>query len=111
MGRVGATVAEVPVHAVMLKPFEMDKTEVTNAEYEQFVGETHHEPPSNWVAGNPIPGDELLPVTFVSVKDAEAFAEWRSKRDGVQYRLPTEEEWEFAARGGDQENIYPWGNA
>jgi formylglycine-generating enzyme required for sulfatase activity len=39
-----------------------------------------------------------------------AFAEWRSHRDGVQWRLPTEEEWEYAARGGDQDNVYPWGN-
>src|SRR2546430_1448504 len=41
---------------------------------------------------------------------AVAFAEWRSKRDGVLYRLPTEEEWEYAARNGDKDNLYPWGN-
>lgn len=110
MGRIGATVSELPVHAVTVKPFDMDKTEVTNAEYAQFVSEMRHTPPSNWVSSKPIPGDELLPVTFVSYEDATAFAEWRSKRDGVQYRLPTEEEWEYAARGGDQNNIYPWGN-
>ncbi len=51
-----------------------------------------------------------MPVTFVSNADAVAFAAWRSKRDGVTYRLPTEEEWEYAARGGDQDNIYSWGN-
>jgi len=51
-----------------------------------------------------------LPVTFVSHSDAVAFAKWRSERDGLNWRLPTEEEWEYAARGGDQENIYPWGN-
>jgi formylglycine-generating enzyme required for sulfatase activity/serine/threonine protein kinase len=110
MGRDGATAAELPVHTVIVKPFAIDKTEVTNAEYVQFVSETQHAPPSNWVGGKPIPGDELLPVTFVSQDDADAFAEWRSKRDRVQYRLPTEEEWEYAARGGDQDNIYPWGN-
>jgi serine/threonine protein kinase/formylglycine-generating enzyme required for sulfatase activity len=110
MGRNGATVAEVPVHAVSVKPFVIDKTEVTNAEYAQFVKETGHEAPSNWVGGRPIPGQELFPVTFVSIADANAFAEWRSKRDGVKYRLPTEEEWEYAARGGDQDNVYSWGN-
>ncbi len=111
MGRSGATVAELPVHAVSVKPFTMDKTEVTNAEYAQFVKETGHEAPSNWVGNRPIPGQELLPVTFVSYADALAFADWRSKRDGVKYRLPTEEEWEYAARGGDQDNVYPWGNS
>ena len=110
MGRTGATVAEVPVHAVTVKPFYIDKNEVTNAEYEQFVKATGHEAPSNWVGNKPIAGQELLPVTFVSYSDANAFAAWRSKRDGVQYRLPTEEEWEYAARGGNQNNIYPWGN-
>lgn len=110
MGREGATVAEVPVHPVTVKPFVMDKNEVTNAEYAQFVKETNHEAPSNWVSNKPIQGQELLPVTFVSYDDASDFAEWRSKRDGVKYRLPTEEEWEYAARGGDQNNIYAWGN-
>jgi len=110
MGRNGATVAEVPVHSVSVKPFVIDKTEVTNYEYAEFVKQTGHEAPSNWVGGQPIAGQELLPVTFVSIDDANAFAEWRSKRDGVQYRLPTETEWEYAARGGDQDNVYSWGN-
>jgi serine/threonine-protein kinase len=110
MGRNGATVAEVPVHPVTVKPFEMDKNEITNAEYADFVKATKHEAPSNWIGDRPIQGQELLPVTFVSHDDASAFAEWRSKRDGAQYRLPTEEEWEYAARGGDQNNIYSWGN-
>ncbi|MEP6706450.1 MAG: SUMF1/EgtB/PvdO family nonheme iron enzyme [Pyrinomonadaceae bacterium] len=110
MGRVAATVSELPVHAVTVKPFDIDKTEVTNSEYAQFVSETHYGPPSNWAGGKPISGQEALPVTFVSYDDAVAFAAWRSKRDSTQYRLPTEEEWEYAARGGDQNNIYPWGN-
>jgi serine/threonine protein kinase/formylglycine-generating enzyme required for sulfatase activity len=110
MGREGATVSEVPVHDVPVGAFDMDKTEVTNYEYAQFVNETKHEPPSNWAGGKPIPGQEAQPVTFVSYDDAVAFAEWRSKRDNANYRLPTEEEWEYAARGGDQGNIYPWGN-
>jgi formylglycine-generating enzyme required for sulfatase activity len=74
------------------------------------VQETKYQPPSNWVGDKPIQGQELWPVTFVSHSDAQAFADWRSKRDGVKYRLPTEDEWEYAARGGDQNNIYPWGN-
>jgi formylglycine-generating enzyme required for sulfatase activity len=46
----------------------------------------------------------------VSFDDANAFAEWRSKRDGVKYRLPTEEEWEYAARNGESGDLYPWGS-
>ncbi len=110
MGRNGATVAELPVHSVTVKPFVIDKTEVTNYEYAEFVQATGHEAPSHWVGNKPIQGQELLPVTFVSYHDAVAFADWRSKRDGVKWRLPSEEEWEYAARGGDRDNIYPWGN-
>jgi formylglycine-generating enzyme required for sulfatase activity/serine/threonine protein kinase len=110
MGRVGGHISEEPVHAVTVKPFVIDKTEVTNGEYAQFVNDTKHSAPSNWAGNKPIPGEEALPVTFVSYDDATVFAEWRSKRDNVQYRLPSEEEWEYAARGGDQDNLYPWGN-
>ena len=53
-------------------------------------------------------GEANLPVVRVSIIDANAFAEWRSKRDGRTYRLPTEEEWEYAARNGEDDNLYPW---
>jgi Serine/threonine protein kinase len=111
MGRAGALVQEGPVHSVTVASFAMDKTEVTNAEYLEFVTATKQSPPSHWVGGKPINGQELWPVTNVSLDDANAFADWRSKRDGVTYRLPTEDEWEYAARGGEQGNLYPWGNS
>ncbi|MDT5062921.1 MAG: eukaryotic-like serine/threonine-protein kinase [Acidobacteriota bacterium] len=110
MGSDNGTVAESPAHLVVVKPFSIDKTEVTNAEYADFVRETRHEAPSNWANGQPIAGTEMAPVVNVSYEDAVEFAKWRSKRDKVTYRLPTEEEWEYAARGGDQGNLYPWGN-
>jgi formylglycine-generating enzyme required for sulfatase activity len=88
----------------------MDKNEVTNAEYGQFVRQTNHAPPAQWGSPKPPVGLELLPVNNVSYDDALAFAEWRSKRDGATYRLPTEEEWEYAARNGEQDTVYPWGN-
>jgi serine/threonine-protein kinase len=110
MGRNTGTPPETPAHPVTVGPFSMDKTEVTNAEYALFVSETKHAPPDDWGGGKPPAGQEQLPVSNVTFEDAESFAAWRSKRDGVQYRLPTEEEWEYAARGGDQNNLYPWGN-
>jgi serine/threonine protein kinase/formylglycine-generating enzyme required for sulfatase activity len=106
----GGTIPQVPAHLVVVNGFAIDKTEVTNAEYAEFVRESKHQPPSNWVNGQPVAGNETLPVVNVSYEDAVEFAKWRSKRDKVTYRLPTEEEWEYAARGGDQGNLYPWGN-
>jgi serine/threonine-protein kinase len=111
MGRNDSLPTESPAHQVTVKEFSMDKTEVTNAEYARFVSESNHTPPQQWGSINPPVGQELLPVSSVSYEDAVAFAEWRSKRDGVTYRLPTEEEWEYAARNGDKDNLYPWGNA
>ena len=100
-----------PAHAVSVRPFRMDRTEVTNAEYAAFVKETGHPPPPDvWDGDQPRAGEEQLPVVNVSHRDAVAFAAWRSRRDGVEYRLPTEEEWEFAARGGDPTRTYPWGS-
>lgn len=110
MGRSDGPPSEVPAHAVSVGNFEMDKTEVTNAEYGQFVKQTNHAPPEQWGSIKPPVGQELLPVSNIAYEDVLAFAEWRSKRDGVTYRLPTEEEWEYAARNGEKDNLYPWGN-
>jgi formylglycine-generating enzyme required for sulfatase activity len=101
---------QYPAHEATVGPFAIDRTEVTNAEYVDFVKATGHAPPPGvWEGKTPNPGTERLPVSNVSYEDARAFAAWRSKRDGVTYRLPTEEEWEFAARGGDAARLYPWG--
>ena len=102
--------AESPAHQVDVKDFYMDRTEVTNAEYGDFVERTKYQAPENWQDNKPPAGHERWPVTFVSANDARAFAAWRSTRDGVMYRLPTEEEWEYAARGGSRDLLYPWGN-
>ncbi len=111
MGRNDSLPTEEPAHQVTIQTFSMDKNEVTNAEYARFVREANYAPPQQWGSVTVPVGQELLPVSNVSYEDAVAFAEWRSKRDGVTYRLPTEEEWEYAARNGDKENLYPWGNA
>jgi serine/threonine-protein kinase len=110
MGRDDGEKTEGPSHQVNVNGFSMDKTEVTNLEYAQFVKQTGHAPPAQWGGPRPAAGEEELPVSNVTYEDAAAFAEWRSQRDGVKYRLPTEPEWEYAARNGDQGNLYPWGN-
>jgi serine/threonine-protein kinase len=110
-------------HTVTVPSFYLDKYEVTNAEYADFVKDTGREAPAisptvkestywvPWSGNNPPPGRERWPVANVSPKDVEAFAAWLSKRDGVAYRLPTEEEWEFAARNGSKDFLFPWGNS
>ena len=114
---------EYPAHTVVVKQFQMDKTEVTNAEYAEFVKATGRPAPRDetlgdkeapywkpWSGGKPPAGQERWPVRNISFADAEAFAAWRSQRDGVKYRLPTEEEWEYAARSGGAFRFYPWGD-
>ena len=152
---------ELPKHLVKLDSFWLDKTEVTNAQFQQFVRTTHYlttaEKKPDWELlkkqlppGTPKPADSLLvpaslvfiapdkavalnnmaqwwswreganwlhprgpksaikgldhPVVQVSWEDANAYCQWLGKR------LPTEAEWEWAARGGLKEQIYPWGN-
>jgi len=103
---------EKPEHEVTVNSFMMDKTEVTNEEYLAFVTATGYKPlPSHWVNGGPKPSQEKMPVRDVNIDDVNAFIAWRSKRDGVTYRLPTEEEWEYAARNGSKGNLYPWGDS
>jgi serine/threonine-protein kinase len=111
MGREKGLPQETPAHSMTVAPFWMDRTEVTNSEYSQFVSETNYKAPASWSNNQPPQGQEQWPVSNVSFEDATAFAAWRSKRDGVTYRLPTEEEWEYAARSGADDDLYPWGNA
>lgn len=112
MGNDAGPENEKPVHSVTVQPFWMDKTEVTNEEYFAFVTATGRENvPTDWVNRKPLPERENFPVRFVSYEDAEAFAAWRSKRDAQELRLPTEAEWEFAARNGTDDDAYPWGDS
>ena len=102
MGRNDGDDYEKPAHDVTVTPFFMDIYEVTNEDYRKFVEATGAKPPPTW-KGNAIPeGGERKPITGITYNDAEAYAAWAGKR------LPTEEEWEFAARGTDG-RLFPWG--
>ncbi|MEK6281767.1 MAG: bifunctional serine/threonine-protein kinase/formylglycine-generating enzyme family protein [Acidobacteriota bacterium] len=101
--------SEAPAHTITVLSFAMDKTEVTNAAYAEFLRGGNHPWPNHWKSSDPPAGEESLPVSNVSFDDANAFAKWRSKRDSVTYRLPTEQEWEYAARNGERSDLYPWG--
>jgi formylglycine-generating enzyme required for sulfatase activity len=103
MGNDAGDTYERPKHRVTVKPFYIDIYEVTCEEYLKFVKATGHRTPSNWIGTNYPDGAAKKPVTGVDWDDASAYAKWTGKR------LPTEEEWEFAARGTD-ERRYSWGN-
>lgn len=97
-------------HTVQVAPFWIGRTEVTNAQYLEFVTAKGHVAPLNWSDRKPLPNTEFRPVAFVSLDDAIAYAKWRSQRDGGTFRLPTEQEWEYVARNGAKQNLFPWGN-
>jgi eukaryotic-like serine/threonine-protein kinase len=111
MGRNGSEVLEAPEHETEVEDFSIDKTEVTNAEYYEFVKAKNYNPiPSHWENGKPLTNELNMPVRWVNLDDITAFIAWRSERDKTTYRLPTEEEWEYAARNGGDNNLYPWGD-
>ena len=108
MGNDAGRDDEKPAHRVWVDAFELAAFQTTNAEYARFLEATHHPPPSLWIDrsfANP-----QQPVVAVSWFDAVAYCDWLSRTHGKKYRLPTEAEWERAARGGVEGETYPWGN-
>jgi len=101
--RARTDLQDQPSHVVSLPAYYIDKYPVTNAQYARFVSATGHRPPLHWKDGKIPDGQVLHPVTMVSWFDAQAYATWAGKR------LPSEAQWEKAARGTDARR-WPWGS-
>jgi len=133
---------EEPVHTVYLDAYYIGEFEITNAEYKKFIDDGGYQNRTYWESGGfrtstepmhwdnenynggGLPGNENFPVVGVSWYEAAAYCSWLSAKTGAVYRLPTEAEWEKAARGGDYLDgddsrqipnpipgrRYPWGN-
>jgi sulfatase modifying factor 1 len=100
---------ERPVHRVWVDEFLLAASQLTNAEYARFLRVTENPPPPLW--NDPNFNHPEQPVVAVSWFEAEKFCEWLSAATVQPCRLPTEAEWERAARGGVESKLYPWGDA
>jgi formylglycine-generating enzyme required for sulfatase activity len=119
---------ERPVHVVELDAFYIARFEMTNGEWKKFRDDPGYDDARFWPDGRIVPKDQVpywtqpnnhgggtpesdnYPVLGVNWDSAVAYTKWLSARTGKTYRLPTEAEWEKAARGTDRRR-YPWGNA
>ncbi len=118
---------ERPVHVVDLDAFYIAKFEMTNGEWKKFRDDPGYDDPKFWPGARPVPKNQVpywndvrnhgggtpnsdgYPLLGVNWDSATAYCNWLSAKTGKKYRLPTEAEWEKAARGTDQRR-YPWGN-
>ncbi|NQV17553.1 MAG: formylglycine-generating enzyme family protein [Armatimonadetes bacterium] len=134
---------ELPVHQVFVSSYYIGEYEVTNGEFKKFIDDNAYQDDEFWQSGGfgyfseplhwndleynggGIPGNEEFPVAGISWFEAKAYCAWLSAQTEEKYRLPTEAEWEKAARGGDfldgderakipnpidPPRRYPWGN-
>jgi sulfatase modifying factor 1 len=108
MGSDAGQENEQPVHRVWVDSFGLGRFPVTHREYALFLEQTSTDPPPFWC--DPKFSHPAHPVVGVTWYDATAFCAWLSARSGQLFRLPTEAEWEWAARGGREGELYPWGD-
>lgn len=108
MGQADGRDEERPVHRICVSPFGLATTQVTNAQYDLFCAATRRPRPQFRM--EPSFDQPNQPVVATSWFDAVAYCEWLTSVMGTVFRLPTEAEWEWAARGGLEGCVYPWGN-
>jgi formylglycine-generating enzyme required for sulfatase activity len=108
MGSEVGQAVEAPVHRMWVDSFDMAATQVTVEEYARFLEAIGSVPPPYW--GDRDFSHPQQPVVAVSWHDAVAYCAWLSAMTGSYYRLPTEAEWERAARGRIETMLFPWGN-
>jgi formylglycine-generating enzyme required for sulfatase activity len=99
---------EMPAQRLLVSDYFIMRYPVTNAQYSQFMQATGHRAPLFWKDGSFPAGKEDHPVVGVSYYDAIAFCAWAADRTGLPVRLPTEPEWEKAARGPEA-SLFSWG--
>ncbi len=99
---------ERPCHRIWVDRFALGKFPVTNREYKVFVAETQAAASPFW--SDPMFAADDQPVVGVNWHDATACCRWLSQRTGKEFRLPSEAEWERAARGKLEGALYPWGD-
>ena len=98
------------IHRVYLPEYQIARVPVTNYQYGLFVKATGHQAPGGWEDQRPPRGRESHPVVYVNWYDAIAYCDWLSQMTGKPVTLPSEAEWEKAARGDRDKRIYPWGD-
>ncbi len=108
MGWEGGLPGERPRHRVWLDAFAIARVPVSNAEYAGFLEASGSPSPPSW--DDPRFNDPGQPVVGVNWFEAALYCDWLSSEHGGRCRLPTEAEWEKAARGGLEDARYPWGN-
>lgn len=101
--------SERPQRWIHLSEYWIAKYPVTNAQYAVFVRATGHRAPEHWEGGKPPDAKENHPVVNVSWQDAVVYCQWLTEVTGKLYQLPTEAQWEKAARGTDG-RLFPWGS-